>query len=245
MVQLLNHAQKVFEVGPAGTGRMALCTWGAGKAGRLSHRTIAARLGDAVTPETSISDAANELVKIVEAAFAAAASPRPPGVLGYFLGGASKDHEPGCIQLVFNGGKVTSRDTFGVGDARFQGAPQMFHRAYRGFDPDLPGALHDALARKLDGKVPAADLRKLYIEAFHEAASGLTAGGHNDMPIREAIDFCHMYLQLTIKGFKFRFGPPVVGGPVELAFVSSDRQFRWVRHKAFDSAIAEQEGGSE
>jgi hypothetical protein len=31
----------------------------------------------------------------------------------------------------------------------------------------------------------------------------------------------------------------VCGGPIEIAVISSDRKFRWVRHKEWDAAIAE------
>lgn len=65
----------------------------------------------------------------------------------------------------------------------------------------------------------------------------------NQVPIREAIDFIHMYLHLTIKSHKFRFGPAVCGGPIEIGFISSDRPFRWVRHKPFDSAVFQEEIG--
>jgi hypothetical protein len=41
---------------------------------------------------------------------------------------------------------------------------------------------------------------------------------------------------------KFSFGAPVAGGPIEIGFISTDRPFRWVRHKSFSSAIVEEEG---
>ena len=239
VVQLLNHAQKIFEVGE--TGRMAMCTWGSGKVGSVSHRTIAARLGDSIASDTTVDGAADVLVRIIERTTNPAM-----GMLGYFLGGANRDREPACIQLTFDGGRLVAREPLAVGDARFQGAPQMFHRAFRGFDPDMPALLHTALLGRLAPLLPpGTDFDTLFVDSFLEAAAALTAGGHTDMPIREAIDFLHMYLHVTIKGFKFRFGPPVCGGPIELAFVSTDRQFRWVRHKDFDSAILEQEGGLE
>ncbi|OGV98196.1 MAG: hypothetical protein A2Z59_03455 [Nitrospinae bacterium RIFCSPLOWO2_02_39_17] len=46
----------------------------------------------------------------------------------------------------------------------------------------------------------------------------------------------------TVKVEKFKFGPPTCGGPIEIGFISTDRFFRWVRHKPFYSAIIEQEG---
>ena len=44
---------------------------------------------------------------------------------------------------------------------------------------------------------------------------------------------------------KFKFGAPVCGGPIEIGFISTDRTFRWAKHKTFTSAIMEQEGDYE
>jgi len=42
VAQLLNYAQKIFEVGER--SRLGVCTWGAGRIGEVSHRTLIARL---------------------------------------------------------------------------------------------------------------------------------------------------------------------------------------------------------
>jgi len=41
------------------------------------------------------------------------------------------------------------------------------------------------------------------------------------------------------KAMKFSHMAPVCGGPVEIAVITTDRKFRWVRHKKFDAAIGE------
>ena len=79
------------------------------------------------------------------------------------------------------------------------------------------------------------------LAAFDEAAAPLVAAGFQDLPIREAIDYIHTYLHVTVKAFKFQFGAPTCGGPIEVAFVTTDRRFRWVCHKDFSSAIREEE----
>ena len=65
--------------------------------------------------------------------------------------------------------------------------------------------------------------------------------GFTDLPLREAIDYVHTYLSVTAKAMKFRYGPPICGGPIEVAYISTDRNLRWARHKRFDSAITEHE----
>jgi hypothetical protein len=60
-----------------------------------------------------------------------------------------------------------------------------------------------------------------------------------DLPIREAIDWLHASIYTTIKTMKFSHMTSVCGGSVEIAVITTDRRFRWVRHKGFDSAIGE------
>jgi hypothetical protein len=45
--------------------------------------------------------------------------------------------------------------------------------------------------------------------------------GLRDLPIGDAIDHVHTYLHVTVKVFKFMFGAPVCGGPIEVAFVTT------------------------
>lgn len=58
-----------------------------------------------------------------------------------------------------------------------------------------------------------------------------------DLPLREAIDWVHAVIYTTIKAMKFSHYSPICGGPIEIAVISSDRLFRWVKHKQFDEAL--------
>lgn len=57
------------------------------------------------------------------------------------------------------------------------------------------------------------------------------------VPIRDALDWVHASIYTTIKALKFSHLAPICGGPIELAVITSDRSFRWVRHKGLDSAL--------
>jgi hypothetical protein len=57
------------------------------------------------------------------------------------------------------------------------------------------------------------------------------------IPIRDAIDFVNFGIVSTIKAFKFSSFIPICGGPAEIAVITTDRSFRWVTHKGWDSAI--------
>lgn len=54
------------------------------------------------------------------------------------------------------------------------------------------------------------------------------------MPIRDGIDFVHAGILSTFRGLKFSNLSQVCGGSIEIAVITSDRPFRWVRHKRFD-----------
>jgi hypothetical protein len=238
VLQLFNFSQKVFEVGSG--SQLGICTWGDGIVGQISHRTIAARLGrwiaDQETP--TVKMAVDRLVVIVEELIKAGQSIH--GTLGYYLGGwCTQDDIPACFRIVFEPSGASTISRLGIGEANFSGAPKFFMRVFRGFDQELPVLLRSKLGEKL--AIPATELDAAFNAAFKEAVPPLAAIGARDMPIREAIDYIYSYLHITIKAHKFQFGVPICGGPIEIGFITSDRPFRWVRHKSFDAAIKGQE----
>jgi len=238
VVQLLNHAQKIFEVGAQGTGRIAVCTWGIGSLGGTSHRTVVARLADQIDPaSTPVEDAAKKLVEIVQPLISQVPADQ---FVGYFVGGFDPGtHNPVCVELGLAPNRPPAISKMPVGQAKFSGAPHIFVRVFRGYDPSLPDSLKQLLKQRVSG-LPA-DFDEHFDRAFGDVSTSLVSAGSADMPIREAIDYIHAYVRMTVKVFKFRFGPPVCGGPVEVGFITTDRPFRWVRHKPFAAAIIEQD----
>lgn len=65
------------------------------------------------------------------------------------------------------------------------------------------------------------------------------------MPLRDALDYVHLIIGATIRYYKFMPEPPICGGKIELACVTSDRGFRWVTHKSLDWNIDDVEGQTE
>lgn len=233
VIQLLAHSQKVFEVGT--NSRLGVCTWGSGSLGQISHRTVIAQLAEQVNDKTTVEEAANELVKIVEPLIKQIQIPLR---VGYYLGGWNPiRHDPSCflIEMSQQEKKVTPIQ---LGLCTFSGNHIFFGRVFRGFDQRLQENLKNEL--KKDIKIDNFDA--VFDKAFNKSTEGLASVGFQDLPIREAIDFVYSYLHITVKAEKFKFGAPSCGGPIEVGFISTDRPFRWVRHKPFYSAIAEQEG---
>jgi hypothetical protein len=235
VLQVLSHAQKVFEVGE--NSRLGICTWGAGSVGDTSHRTIIARLADEIKEDVTVKDAAEVLARLVEPVL------KRVGVqfVGYYLGGWNlKTHEPSCFKVEVQQ-TGTKLEELPLGLCSFSGNPVFFTRVFRGFDPRLQERLRVEIKRLFPQDNVPTNFDAIFDRAFEDASVPLVAAGHKDLPIREAIDFVYSYLHITVKAMKFSFGAPVAGGPIEIGFVSTDRHFRWVRHKSFASAMLEEE----
>ncbi len=235
--QLLNYAQKLFEVGE--NSRFGICTWGAGKIEDVSHRTLIARLADELDLEKAkVSDVTDAFKNIVAKEYGDGKKTKK---VGYLVGGWNPGtHLPECYHILFDVNNQPKCNPMNIGEAIFFGCPEFSIRVFRGFDSKLPQRLFIEL-KKRKITVEKGKFVDVFNEAFDKAVAPLTSTGFRDLPIREAIDFVHTYLHITIKAFKFRTGPPICGGPIEIAFISTDRKFRWVCHKSFERAIYEQE----
>ncbi|HPD60318.1 MAG TPA: hypothetical protein PKV48_00970, partial [Thermodesulfobacteriota bacterium] len=174
VLQLLTHAQKVFEVGE--DSRLGVCTWGAGSIGDVSHRTIVARLADEVKEDTSVKDSAEILASLVEALVKATNAE----FVGYYLGGWNpKTHDPTCfkIEITPDGKKI---DQLSLGLCYFSGMPNFFTRVFRGFDPDLPTRLREEIKRLFLQRNVTIDFDDIFDKAFEAASSPLIAAGFKD-----------------------------------------------------------------
>ena len=105
-------------------------------------------------------------------------------------------------------------------------APKMFQRLIQGCDDALKADI-------LSSGHWTGTIQDLNALVANHALS------HPIVPIRDAIDFVHACITSTIKAFKFSSMAPICGGPIELAVITTDRDFRWVKHKTWDAAITE------
>ena len=235
ILQVLSHCQKLFEIGQ--DSRFGACTWGAGRIGEYSHRRIFALLADRISSGTTVQEASDTLIEIVTPL----AQEARTEFVGYYLGGWDpSDRRPACHKIEFNRGAVTSKP-LQIGVCSFSGAPGFFVRVFHGCDPALKPSLREKLLEEIPEEKKLA-FASHYDRAFDELVGQMAARGFPDLSIREAIDFIHSYLHITIKASKFNFGAPICGGPIEIGFVSVDRPFRWVFHKPFNSAVKEYAG---
>jgi hypothetical protein len=261
-----NHAQKVFQIGEKST--LGIVMWGLGGLGTLSHRTLLARLADDLQakPPTAMADVANRWATLFWNAFTSqlqneltiynalkakapfvpnATTPAPNSrlkieedqyqalardlVVGFCLGGyVMPDRNPEAFTVTFDPNLSASPTPMQVqhGGIQWFGVPNLINRLMNGYDLNIVPAI---LATNKWQGTPQ-ELTNLLDQ--HRLA-------HAILPIRDAIDYVFTSIYSTIKAMKFSSLAQVCGGPIELAVITTDREFRWVRHKAWDSAINE------
>lgn len=262
-----NHGQKIFEIGESST--LGIVTWGLGGLSVGSHRTLVALLADDLkkTKAKSVQDVADRWCAQFWKAYSSSlpaelalydtlskmlpfdplAVPPPPNartkdqeaqfaglrntftvgfcIAGYVIPG----RKPEAFEMVFDLANGQPKPTqIAAGGQRFWGAPNMIARLLHGYDPALRQAILSS--GKWNGTDAELDslLRK----------QALT---HLPAPIRDAIDFTYACVLSTIKALKFSSFAQTCGGPIEIAVITADRPFRWVRHKSWDAAITEGE----
>ncbi|MFH1732373.1 MAG: hypothetical protein ABIF82_12090 [Planctomycetota bacterium] len=254
-----NFAQKVFEFGEPGA-TVAVVLWGLGSLGNKSHRTLIAETADEAKNQNldsleAIARLAASMFRVqYEAAFPdelsraqeldAKAEGRNDdeeaelGWLchnlsgGFCLGGRrGAARGLGAYEILFDPLQTAPPEPQPVtlGNARFWGCPNLIERLI--FAMDFP--LYDRILQS--GKWTGTP------DELFELIDQGALGQPWDLPLREAIDWVYASIYTTIKAMKFSHLAPVCGGPIEVAVISSDRKFRWVRHKRMAEAIAAQE----
>ena len=250
-----NFAQKLFEVGEGST--VGLLTWGLGHIGDVSLRRLVALLGDSLEtkPAASIDGVTKRWLKLFrpiydlhvadlrEALRNVAKSPVSSSTasedaialrdlvdaksVGFCVAGyCMPDRVPDARVVSFRPDlRVPQIERPVPNELHLWGMPNIMNRLLRGVDQPFIDAL--VASGKWQGS--AEDLLDL-IEAH-----GLQPRAK--LPMRDAIDYVHSAIYCTIKAMKFSMGPQVCGGPIEIGVITSDRRFRWVRHKPWDAAI--------
>lgn len=250
-----NFAQKIFQIGENST--LGITMWGLGGLPTISYRTLIAQFADSLLSRSaeSVAETAKQWSQFFWAAYSAELGPilhnvqdlqsqpsrtaEEEAALQFFLqtfsggfcigGYVLKDRRPAAFEVSYNPTLPQPNLTpLKVGRPRFWGCPNLIDRLQLGIDRSLIAAIVES--GKWTGSVE--DLLEM-IEPYR-------LGRPFELPIREAIDWIHASIYTTIKTMKFSHLAPVCGGPIEIAVITTDRKFRWVRHKRFDVAIGEE-----
>ena len=259
----LNHNQKLFELGEEST--VGVVTWGLGSLTKASHRTLLGLLADNIqsSPPTNVKEIADRWAAqfwnsyttdplVVQCRAINNKQPHNPSnptdpttwteeeeknlpnlkrnlLVGFFIAGYwLPDRTPTGFEVKFDpiSSAKPSPKPIPYGSCTYGGAPNMIKRLVFGADENLKNAIINS--GKWTGN--AADVDALLNQFILSVPN---------LPMRDVIDFVHSCIHSTIKAFKFSNLFQVCGGPIEIAVITSDRRFRWVRHKQWDSAITE------
>jgi hypothetical protein len=249
-----DFGQKVFQVGENST--LGMTMWGLGSFGTVSYRTLIAQFADSLVGHgaRAMDEVAARWSQFFWPAYStnfgpfiqraqalrsqAARTPEEEVELacvsralsgGFCIGGyLMNDRTPRAFQVLYDPTMTgpVAPVPLGVG-SWFWGCPNLIDRLVWGLDAGLAGAI--SRSDKWSGTP----------QDLYDLMEPHSLGQPFDLPIREAIDWVHAAIYTTIKGMKFSHLAPVCGGPVEIAVITTDRLFRWVRHKSFDAAIGE------
>ncbi len=152
-----------------------------------------------------------------------AAPPDQRPAMGVVVGGYSQgSFAPEAYALMFPARTLDETRPAGTGDfgVRWWGQTVPLQRLLLGFDPDLIQWL-------ADNGVDSAALPG--INAQLQARLGWQVN-FDGMPLQDAIDLSVYLTNVAIGHSRFAVGPPVCGGPVDVATISH-RGYRWIRRK--------------
>jgi hypothetical protein len=260
----LNHNQKLYQLGEDST--LGMLTWGLGSLSGKSHRTLIALFADDLSANKAATlleiatrwaswfwaaYSAEPFVLLCQALNAkaphvAGATPQNPLartedeeklfeqlkrdlVVGFCVAGHKlPDRTPSAFQMQFDPlhSVAPNPAIIALGSYSFWGAPNMIMRLIYGYDGNIKNNI--MASGKWTGS--SLDLDQVMDQSVLY---------HPTLPIRDAIDFVYTCIHSTIKALKFSNLFQICGGPIELAVITTDRKFRWVRHKAWDSAITD------
>ncbi|MHB8902196.1 MAG: hypothetical protein ACYC6Y_25850 [Thermoguttaceae bacterium] len=254
-----NYAQKIFQVGQDST--LGISMWGLGNIAQTSYRTLIAQFDDTLVGQgaTTMAEVAERwsqhfwtayssaytsvLVRAQQLELQPTKTPDEEDELGWLLQAFSggfciggyllNDRTPSAYEITYGPTQTapTPPTALKIGSTMFWGCPNLINRLVYGVDVGVLNAVLNS------GKWTGTDQELIALATPH------CLGQPRDLPIREAIDWVHASIYTTNKTMKFSHMAPVCGGPVEIAVITTDRKFRWVRHKRFDAAL--NQGGLE
>jgi len=248
----------LFEIGE--NSSLAIANWGLASLGhpgaQLSFRTLVARLGDDIarTKPQSVIDVAWRWNTLFWSEYCSAFAPQRTRAQelqakgtsrsddeskelnqinfqssgGFCIGGVCRpDRQPEAYEIQFRP-DWTAPGTpapIAMGAPRFWAWSNMMERVLYGCDEQFLNAIYNS------GKWGGTQEELIDLVMKQSLRPPLV------LPIREAVDWVYSSIYITIKAIKFSKFDPVCGGPIEVGVITTDRQFRWVKHKEFEAAL--------
>jgi hypothetical protein len=210
------NARKLFQVGKLPIGVM---TYGLGNIGQRSMEGLirefsSTKLGQRKKVET-IAQALYGFIKGKYEEQGYAQLQEPPA-LGFYIAGYSPNgHFPEEWEFVLprdaKAVRVRASEDFG---ANWRGIDFPFTRLWMGFGLRIPERLAaKGWSQKEIGEL-VGDLQ--------------TPALYDGMPVQDAVNFANYILRVTIGYTEFSVGHSACGGPIQLATVLPDEEFKWI-----------------
>lgn len=245
-----NNANKIFNLHkglPIGA-----MTWGLGNIGPSSIATLAKdvrrRFQEGVAPydawrlDTGSYKIENVAAQVrdflhdekyapLASEIAATEDGATPGELGFLVAGYSSDaDEPTAYVMNLNESGVPELVEMLPNDtgAAWWGQPEAISRLVVGMSPAMQIALAN-LGVGLDLEKAGQVVNALAPQLNQQMVPA-------PMPIQDAIELAEFLVYTTIQFVRFTPGPPVVGGPIEVATITKHEGFKWVRRKHYFDA---------
>jgi hypothetical protein len=235
VAQLFNSAQKIFQIGPVVDPFVpgeyfagAVATYNDACFGPVSWRNhVNAFYREKVAAAADPLDVSREFLEFTQKRWsdmqASGTVPAGAAIPNTGLMFATVNKKEGQAF----GSRVELRNAtvepINVGDLQIGGGFEVVSRLLNGYD----SALEQALA--------AAGIN---MGVFHNCAKNLKAiPPIAVMPLRDLVDFVHFLVYAAVKLHRYRGGPAMIGGPIEIAAVTADRGFRWIVHKPLTESI--------
>lgn len=211
-----SHARKLFQIGKLPIG---VTTFGAGNIGTRTISGLVLEFGSSARSD-QVKSLAEELFEFIGRFYSGAFGELPrekQPVLGMYIGGytgTSPLPEEWEFRLPIDESVLAVRPAENFG-ASWRGIDIPFTRLHFGYDPRLRQAL-------------------MQLGIKDEVISRVLAGfetpvAFDAMPIQDTINFAVYVLRTTIGFTTFEFGPPACGGPLQIAAITKEIGFEWVR----------------
>ena len=232
VVKTYRNARKLTQIGQLPVG---VFTYGVGNIGQRSLYGLITEFCRQLPDEKAVPDIAKNLSAFIEPEyqkhFGSGSDEHKLGlyVAGYSPASALPEEWSFEFPDAAQPKPVQSEDSF---DVNWRAITIPFMRLHQGFDIRFYAMLADKMLKLGISEKAMKSIFSLFKETIEDIP--LTPSIHfASMPIQDAINFAVYVLQTTIGYTTFESVTPSCGGPLQIAVITEDRGFVWVREPQY------------
>jgi len=232
IVNVYQNAEKLFHL--CKTKPIGIITWGTGSISQysISHiikdyrKQLTEQLGNEKFLIPEIAKSFSEFIKkLYDDSYKNWVGIKPS--IGFLLAGYSDENEfaEEWMFEIKNGNLSTPilmRESNFCG-MTWNGEPEAISRMLLGTSPQLPKVLKEAgLEDDMIERIISLAQERLTVPFIIDA-----------MPIKDAIDLAHFFVETAINFSKYSPGAQTIGGPIDIAAITKHEGFKWVSRKYY------------